>query len=131
MAQKKYILYCASSFKLQRSFLIIVTLGLNSMLLFILMLSCGLRDQAIPHYNTPKIQESKDSTAKAAADLAAAAEKLESYIDEARRENTSETERKNQISLLLSDLKTKEAHLQNELSKLKANFKIELQAVEQ
>ena len=94
------------------------------MLVFIIMLSCGLGDQTPPQYNTPKIQESKDSTAQAASDLAAAAEKLESYIDQARRENIPESEKKNQISILLSDVKQKEAHLQTEISKLKSNFKV-------
>ena len=94
------------------------------MLLFILTLSCGLGDGAAEHYNTPKIHESKKRAAKAAADLASSAERLESYIDQARRENIPESERKTEISSLLNDIKTKEARMQEEVSKLKANFQI-------
>ena len=101
------------------------------MLLFFLTLSCGLGDKAAPRYNTPKIQESKDRTAKAAAELATASEQLESYIDEARRENISESDKKIQISILVSNVKAKEAHLQKELSELKACFKQNDQATDQ
>ena len=101
------------------------------MLLFIILLNCGLGDNTPPQYNTQTIQESKARTAQAASELAAAAEKLESYIDQARRDNISESAKKDQMWILIADVKQKEARLQQELSDLKSSFKVNNHASEQ
>ena len=108
----------------------IVPKGLNSMLLFLQMLCCGLGDKASSEYTNPQIHISKERTAAAAASLAISAEELESYIDQARRENIPEDEQKKKVLLLIADLKEKEALLQKELSELKSHFQIKNQPSE-
>ncbi len=100
------------------------------MLLFLQILCCALGDKDSSEYTNPQIRISKERTAAAAASLAIAAEELESYIDQARRENISEDEQKKEIRTLVTVLKEKEATLQKELTELKEHFKIKNQPSE-
>ena len=95
------------------------------MFLFFIFFSCALGDGEAPQYSNPEISSSIQRSIAASEELAQVSEQLESYIDQARREQIPHSEQKETINLLMDQLEQKEKRLQAELQHLTSSFKAE------